>query len=821
MQSPKSTKSTNEPLVTAVDQDEEFELDTTCGRYMVDFVQRIPKNEWYKFHPEVKDPSGKSQAAETLMQPFHYPGWGDFADALLAVKNEILYAGLMQDITLFWKIEVVAPDWQVDPRQVWQERALEIYKHHSNAKCLISEVNHWVLRNLVMVYRRPSDVETSQERHERKQEFWSNLHDEARRQEVQTLSHPFKKNPRTKIRGDEETRTRPMSASDLHRCLRVKANAGGLRPSSRPASATDFDWKRRSARSKKNLGTWDWTHGSPRLSRPAAAGREGLRGHWSAALFGITDKELNEFAEIAEDQHESFIEGEETFLSKSKRFDAGSDRRDSNGMGRKTMSLPRLRRPSSAAALRDNLLGDKHHTPKKPNLRREKGMRSGSQYPYNSPHVEPWHDRSPQPPLKCEDSVVKQYLRACHHGLNIPNTLPILTGHSLKMKVGGHMLCNTDLMNITLVLNELALKEVDLEDNTGVSLDALENFFSVLAQGPASSSLESLSLKRCLQAARPCVFNNVIQLITNGARGLLHLDLTDVQMGVRYQLPFAKAAHDLPHLTSLVLCNVGLGISPGPVTTDIIEALLGSLSLRVLDLGWNTFSAESFSHLGECQVYSARLQKLSLCNCSSIPELGFSSNIVHFLEHLSHDRSLTSLDISLNHIDFRGALVIEDALMNVKRLTELDMSNNPLGVIGTRSLWRLLSSTSSGLMRFDCTESFGGGFKPNGEGLQVFRAANPGGRYVLELKRPYHRALLRMLYKTCESFNLQPSDTFSHVSYTAGAFQHAQRDQLGEWVVPRTGILSTTFSIDKALEREMKALIVMTSRVIWKLLSSS
>ena len=44
------------------------------------------------------------------------------------------------------------------------------------------------------------------------------------------------------------------------------------------------------------------------------------------------------------------------------------------------------------------------------------------------------------------------------------------------------------------------------------------------------------------------------------------------------------------------------------------------------------------------------------------------------------------LDISLNKIDFRAALVIEDALENRKSLTELDISHNPLGFLGMRNM---------------------------------------------------------------------------------------------------------------------------------------
>merc|ERR1719162_2155249 len=137
--------------------------------------------------------------------------------------------------------------------------------------------------------------------------------------------------------------------------------------------------------------------------------------------------------------------------------------------------------------------------------------------------------------------------------------------------------------------------------------------------------------------------------------------------------------------------------------------------------------------------------------------------------------------------------------MNCKKLTELKVSHNPLGAVGMRSLLRLLCNDSSGLIEFDCRDCFCGPARSGGEGLQVYRAASPGSRYNLELDRPYHRSLLRMLYKTCEYFNMNPSDAFSHVVYSLPSFVHAHKDEHGVWIVPHLGTLSTTFSVDAAV----------------------
>ena len=159
----------------------------------------------------------------------------------------------------------------------------------------------------------------------------------------------------------------------------------------------------------------------------------------------------------------------------------------------------------------------------------------------------------------------------------------------------------------------------------------------------------------------------------------------------------------------------------------------------------------------------------------------------------------------MNRIDFRGALVIEDALEQSRRLTTLwpgvnwaiqtvlnfvqrgkspwhcnasaesaftisrvfqcqmkallkgsfalqsphfrfrNVAHNPLGVMGLRSLLRLLAREKSGLVSIDMENTFSGELMPCMEGIQVFTYTDPGGSYSLHLDRPYHRSLLRIL----------------------------------------------------------------------------
>merc|ERR1719230_1502161 len=94
-------------------------------------------------------------------------------------------------------------------------------------------------------------------------------------------------------------------------------------------------------------------------------------------------------------------------------------------------------------------------------------------------------------------------------------------------------------------------------------------------------------------------------------------------------------------------------------------------------------------------------------------------------------------------------------------------------------MMRLLTRNDSGLIHFRCEDCFTGTVSDDssqeqgGNNLyQVFSPLNPGGRYRLELHRPYHRSILRMLYKTCDRFQTPADQSFKDISWSSGSYQH-------------------------------------------------
>jgi len=158
----------------------------------------------------------------------------------------------------------------------------------------------------------------------------------------------------------------------------------------------------------------------------------------------------------------------------------------------------------------------------------------------------------------------------------------------------------------------------------------------------------------------------------------------------------------------------------------------------------------------------------------------------------------------MNRIDFRGALVIEDSLEGHDKLSRLYLKNNPLGILGLRSILRLICRASSRLSKLDVEGCYSGAPPETSTGgksvTQVFSFTNPGGKYELDLTRPYHRSLCRMLYETGDRFGVMPDTAFLNLQYSNPPYSHPSQDSIGQYKVLREGILNFTFSVESALE---------------------
>jgi len=403
-----------------------------------------------------------------------------------------------------------------------------------------------------------------------------------------------------------------------------------------------------------------------------------------------------------------------------------------------------------------------------------------------------------QLPASCDESKLKQYLLKCEMRGIRPNPLPFVTGHSFKFAAWDKILCDSDLETATVTLQLMieGVEEVDLQGNGLLTCKALVPFIRRLFGYPASETLQRFCLNRCMKAGY-ATMQAVTRLLVaeDGARHLTDIDLGGLSLAPRCQEQLCKAIRDHPSLRSVCLSDVGLGYTSS--SKQCVGDLMSSQSILELDIGWNCFDVEVWTHIGE-RICEGGISSLILSNCSVAHNTNGDVPSLWLIEQLGMDTTLTNLDLSMNRIDFRGALVLEDCLATHRRLSRLNISQNPLGIYGMRSLLRLLTHDQSSLLFFNCEGTFNGSKMDST--AQIFNMTCPGGRYTLDLSRPYHRSLLRMLYKTAERFNISPDNAFFDVVYSLGTYTHGLKDKSGAFVTPNQGKLSLTYSLERAME---------------------
>jgi len=402
-----------------------------------------------------------------------------------------------------------------------------------------------------------------------------------------------------------------------------------------------------------------------------------------------------------------------------------------------------------------------------------------------------------------------RYIHVCNAAGVVPS--PVALGMARLNRIEGHAesFTDDDLRALAAMVRSLeSLQSVDLSGNSLLSERALVVFLRKLFGRPVAGSLTFLNLCGCKGAGRKVV-ETIVSLLTEpeGLHLLRYIGVSEVPIPCVCHLPLAQAVGTHSQLRVVHLANTGLGFHGA--ADRCITSILKTHALQELDLGWNCFSSDTFEVLGNGMCDHETLQRVYLANCTaSTGEKGGTPPITWMLEALARNRSLKVLDISLNHIDYRGAFVLEDALEFHRKLTVLHIGDNPFGVFGLRCLLRLLSRETSGLKMFECNNCEGD--IPDSD-EQGFDATNPTGHYKLDLRLTYHRAILRTLYKTCQRFNLQPDRAFLDLEFTlpkvpskssaaCAVYRHPRTtDAKGVWAVPNAGSLVLNFSIDEAL----------------------
>jgi len=221
-------------------------------------------------------------------------------------------------------------------------------------------------------------------------------------------------------------------------------------------------------------------------------------------------------------------------------------------------------------------------------------------------------------------------------------------------------------------------------------------------------------------------------------------------------------------------------------TLDMADTLLGRHSqlscisladyigeskyLKVLDVSHNNFSRVGFMYLGKAIQIAEKLQNLDLSSNACIlsvhesesgvqsvistaaagaPPPAASSKfhpILCFIEALENTKALNTLALSNCALGYEADFVLFTAVLNQtkKTLRKLDLSDNPHGLEGMRSLIRLLASDNTGIewMQFR-------GSRAESIDLStsrfLYNFLDPNGSYNLDLANPEHRAVMKQL----------------------------------------------------------------------------
>jgi len=131
--------------------------------------------------------------------------------------------------------------------------------------------------------------------------------------------------------------------------------------------------------------------------------------------------------------------------------------------------------------------------------------------------------------------------------------------------------------------------------------------------------------------------------------------------------------------------------------------------------------------------------------------------MLELCEAFGRNRSLTSLDLSNCQLSRFAATCLEDAFVNgCCKMRQIDISENPLGEAGFRSIMRLgvFPNSSFKKIRVSATRS-----EFTAEPSVTY---NPGdfvedyrGPKALDLTRPYHRAILRLLLRRAKDLHVK------------------------------------------------------------------
>lgn len=754
-----------------------------------------------------------------------------YSSGIQAFYRELVSASLLEVVTRYCKSQGRA-EWSV-PDGLIQKRAEEIMMMKRRAIVLKAEMTLFLKQYHLYVGLR-CGLESQEQRIDRLGEFWQRFHD---------MGRPTRPAPRGDTSDPSPRRGAGSPRSPTAGGMLQTRSAGAAVALKVPSSTGAALWETRAYRSHCSFGTWDWapeasavmsrSYSTPVLcgstllppsspSSPTTSTRPGFRlplspGATSTVSLPPIGQSLSRSeAEVGATMLSSTSRSMPVSMCTLRRSGLAVSEEDgeapSLSPSRKAIRLQRFWKAEHGLTLRP---GSSELLPRGGDATRGSRMQHSSRSmtslggglppgPGRRSLIE--EAKAVRPPNRSSASQPKpatdKYLSACQKTGIVPTPFAFTTGHTKVIDGKNKALLDLDLAALMCVVKATGIESVDLEGNCQLTDVALAKFVDSIVDQPKGTGLQLLSLKGCSRASMGTV-KSIRRLLQEDSSNwaLSRLDVSGIPMNVQIHTALCQAIGTHPFLKDVSLANTGFG-QLSPKVNQCLDALFVSDSLETLNLSWSCFNGEAFCHLGELVVASKSLTSLNVSNCSTAVEkkpLDLSPAAL-LLEALGRDTTLTHLDVSLNRMDFRAALTAEMAFQKNKNLMQLDLTNNPLGVLGMRSMLRLLANDKCGLLHFKASGCSVGAGSSDITDSQIYSITKPEGRYSLDLAKPYHRALLRALYVACERFGMSIQDAFTDV-LAQPAFEHPKAEPNGHRALPMQGKLFFTFSTEKTYER--------------------
>ncbi|KAK7919512.1 hypothetical protein WMY93_010796 [Mugilogobius chulae] len=167
------------------------------------------------------------------------------------------------------------------------------------------------------------------------------------------------------------------------------------------------------------------------------------------------------------------------------------------------------------------------------------------------------------------------------------------------------------------------------------------------------------------------------------------LDLSGLSLSSETCSMLSRTLHKNHVITELLLSNCMLSEEGA---TALLTGLIGSTSLKVLDLKGNNLRATGAEVLGRLLAQNNSLSRLIL-EWNALGLWGDAFSL--FCEGLASNSSLKQLDLRNNQINPQGASELSQALRRNSSLEMLDLRWNNIGLLGGRSILEALQKNKS------------------------------------------------------------------------------------------------------------------------------